>query len=172
MAANTWTAYFPGVSFNNDTILCGVINNSSSKVVKIRRVRFLNAQATAVAGMVCFGEFRRYTSATWSSYSAVSPFPHDTNNTALSDIYAGTGGTISGTSNVLRNYIWSSDEPAVGGATVDEWETVSSFNIVWELGFGDANLTSLTLNEDEMVCIYNMSGSTGTVDIWITFTEA
>lgn len=168
--ANTWTVYLPGVTFADGKAMAGVIN-AGTRLIKIRRIRFLNTQTTGVAGQICYGDIRRYTSATWTGASPVTPFPHDTGNSALVDTTCGYGGTPGGTATILRNYLWSSDEPAVGGQTIDEWETIVPFNIVWELGFGDSSLTPLTLREDEMVIIYNYSGSTGNVDIYITFTD-
>lgn len=168
--ASSWTVYFPGVQFAVGKIMAGIAN-TGTRNIKIRRVRFLNAQAIAVAGQVCCGELRRYTGASWSSYSNVDPFAHDTENSALQNLQSGTAGSVTGTYQVLRSYIWSSDEPSVGGATTDEWETITPLNIVWELGFGDPNVTALTLRQNEFFCVYNLSGTAGNIDIWITFTD-
>jgi hypothetical protein len=86
-------------------------------------------------------------------------------------VTVGTGGTPSGSADVLRRYVWSSDEPAVSGATVDELECLVPLNVLWDAGYGDGNVQPLTLRQNEMLCIYNTTGAAGIADIWIEFTD-
>lgn len=168
--ANTWTAYAAGVAFAVNKNMLAILNGGS-RVLRIRRIGFLNNQTAGVTGVVCFGEIRRYSGAGLTGHTPVTPLAHDTANSALVSVTIGTGGTPSGTSSLFRRYIWSSDEPAVSGASVDELECLVPLNVIWDAGYGDAAVQPLTLRQNEMLCIYNTVGAAGILDIWIEFTD-
>lgn len=168
--ANTWTAYAAGVAFAVNKNMLAILNGGA-RVLRIRRIGFLNNQTAGVTGVVCFGEIRRYTGAGLAGSTPVTPLAHDTSNSALDTVTIGTAGTPSGTSSLFRRYIWSSDEPAVSGASVDELECLVPLNVIWDAGYGDANVQPLTLRPNEMLCIYNTVGAAGILDIWIEFTD-
>ena len=169
--ANTWTAYAAGVAFAVNKNMVAILNGGS-RVLRLRRLGFLNNQIGAVTGVVCFGEIRRYAAgAGLAGSTPVTPLAHDTNNSALNAVTVGTGGTPSGTPSLFRRYIWSSDEPAVSGATVDELECLVPLNVVWDAGYGDAEVQPLTIRPGEMFCVYNTVGAAGILDIWAEFTD-
>lgn len=170
MLANTWTVWAQGIAFAAGKNMIAVLN-AGSRVLKIRRIGFINNQTGAVTGVVCLGEIRRYTGAGLTGHTVVTPVSHDTQNSALSSVTIGTIGTPTGTSVVIRRYLWSSDEPAVSSATSDEWECLIPLNIIWDAGYADANVQPLTLRGNEMLCVYNVTGAAGLVDIWIEFTD-
>lgn len=145
------------------------ILNGGTRVLRIRRIILINVQTVAVTGVLCVGEVRRYTGAGLSGHTVITPISMDTTNSALSSVTVGTAGTPTGTSTILLRYIWSSDEPAVGTGTWDEWETL--LGLVWDTGYGDANLQALTLRQNEMLCIYNTTGAAGLVDVLVEFTD-
>lgn len=147
------------------------ILNGGARVLKIKRIGFINNQTAAVTGVICLGEIRRYTGAGISGHTPITPVSHDTTNSALVSVTIGTLGTPTGTSTVIRRYIWSSDEPAASTATSDEWECLIPLNIIWDAGYGDLNVQSLTLRLNEMLTIYNVSGAAGLVDIWVELTD-
>lgn len=167
---NTWTLWVQGKSFATSTVLAGVMNGGT-RVLRIRRVGMINNQTAAVTGVACAGEIRYYTGAGWSSPTSVTPIAHDSGNSALSSVTAGHAGTPTGSSNVIRRYSWSSDEPKLTTATNNEWETLIPLNIIWDAGYGDANVQPLTLRQNESFFIYNTAGAAGLVDVWIEFTD-
>ena len=168
--ANTWTAYAAGIAFNIGKNMVSVHNNGS-RVLRIRRIGLLNNQTSAVNGVVCFGDIRRYSSAGMTGHTSITPLAHDTANSALDNVVIGTGGTLSGSSSIFRRYIWSSDEPSVAGASVDELECLVPLNIIWDAGYGDSNVQALTIRPTQMLSVYNTVGAAGILDIWIEFTD-
>lgn len=169
--ANTWTAVFQSITFDSNKSMAAILNGGA-RVLRIRRIRFLQTQISAVAGVLCYGQLRRYLGASISGQTPITPVPHDSTNSALSSVTCATGGTITYSSyENLRQYVWSSDEMAAGGATVDEWQSIVPLNIFWEAGFGSSTFKPLVLREDEMISIYNLSGSVGSFDVYITFTD-
>lgn len=169
--ANTWTVYNPGKTFVAGGAMLGILNAGARKI-RIRRVGMINNQTTAVTGVITAGELRIYTSASWSSPTTLTPVSHDSANSALSSVTCGHAGTPSGTGpSVLRRYTWSSDEPKLSTAQNNEWECLIPLNIIWDAGYGDSNVQSLTLNTNELFVIWNITGAAGTCDFWIEFTD-
>lgn len=169
--ANTWTAYFPGMTFAVNKNMAAVINTGATRLIKVRRIGMINYQVGAVTGALCLFELRKYTGAGLTSPTAVTPVAHDTTNSALVATTCGYGGTPSGSALKLIRQVWSSDEPAVGAATSDEWEIIPVLNYLWVAGYGDDNVQSVSLRENEMICVYNTVGATGAADFWIEFTD-
>jgi hypothetical protein len=168
--ANTWTLWVQARSWAAGACMAGIMNGGT-RVLKIRRVGFINNQTVAVTGVITAGELRYYTSATWTPTS-VTPIAHDSTNGALSSVSAGYAGTPGGTGpTVLRRYTWSSDEPKLTTAQNNEWETLIPLNIIWDAGYGDSNVQPLTLRQNESFIIWNVTGAAGLVDIWIEFTD-
>jgi len=168
--ANTWTALGQGIAFAAGKNMLAILNGGT-RVLRVRRIGLINAQTAAVTGVLCLGEVRIYTGAGLSGHTTVTPVPHDSSNSALDTVTIGTAGTPTGSSSVLRRYIWSSDEAAVGTGTWDEWECLVPLGLVWDAGYGDQNVQPLVLRQNEMLCIYNTTGAAGLVDIWIEFTD-
>lgn len=171
VAANTWTLYITAKAFAAGACMAGIMN-AGTRHIKIRRVGMINNQTVAVTGVITAGELRVYTSATWAAPTSVTPIAHDSTNSALSSVTTGHAGTPGGTGpSVVRRYTWSSDEPKLTTAQNNEWETLIPLNIIWDAGYGDANVQPLTLNPNESFMIWNITGAAGLVDIWIEFTD-
>lgn len=169
--AQTWTAYYPGVAFAAGKNMASILNGHATEVLKIRRVGLLNTQTGAVTGVICQIDLQVRTGAGLSGHTAITPVTHDTTNTAPTTATYGHAGTPTGTASTLRKLFWSSDEPAISVATLDELECLVPFNIIFDAGYGESNVQPLTLRQNEMVTVYNNSGAAGTVDIWIEFTK-
>lgn len=171
--AATYTAYFNGIAFGNTKNMAAVLNNHASNIIRIRRVGLLNAQTAAVTGVLCSIEFRAFFTGSpgLTGPTTITPTKHDSTNGALTSIVTGHAGTIAGTPETLRRIFWSSDEAAITGNTMDEFETFVPLNIIWDAGYGDANVQALTLRQDEMAMVYNVSGAAGLLDTWIEFTQ-
>ena len=170
--AQTWTAYNPGVVFAAGKNMGAILNAHAVELLKIRRVGLLNSQTAGVAGVVCLMELRRYTAASFGvAPTAIVPVAHDTTNVLPAAATYGYAGTPVGVSEVLRRVWWSSDEPAVGNGTVDEIETFVPLNIIFDAGYGEANVQPLTLRQDQMVSVWNTAGAVGLLDCWLEFTK-
>ena len=171
-AVSTWTLLVQGKAFSAGGVMIGVLNGGT-RVLRLRRVYMSNVQSAAVTGVAVFGRliFRSAT-ASWSSPTSVTPVAHDSTNSALSSVTAGHAGTPSGgTASDLRRYAWSSDEPAVSGATLDELECLYPLTCFWDAGYGDANVQPLAIRQNEMVYILNDTGAAGLADFVMEFTD-
>ncbi len=167
----TWTAYFNAVTFAAGKNMAAILNGHATEKIKIRRIGLLNAQTVAVTGVLCQLELRKYTGAGLAAPTAITPTSHDSTNSAPTTATYGHAGTPSGTGVVLRRIFWSSDEAAISSATSDEFETYVPLNIIFDAGYGDSNVQPLTLNQNEMVSVYNTTGAAGLLDVWIEFTK-
>lgn len=169
--ANTWTALYQGVSFGA-TKNMGAILNGGARVLRVRRLGCVNVQTSAISGVICLLDVRRYdATATLTSSTSVTAVAHDTTNSALSSVTVGHAGTISGTPSVFRRTIWSSDEPKLSTAQNNEWETLIPLNILFDSGYGDSNVQPMVVRTGEMAMCYNTSGAAGALDTWIEFTD-
>jgi len=169
--AATWTAYFSGIAFAATKNMAAILNGHATELIKIRRIGLLNSQTAGVTGVLCSIEVRKYTGASLAGSTAVTPTTHDSTNSAPTTITVGHAGTIGGTPFTLRRIFWSSDEAAISTATSDELETYVPLNIVFDAGYGDSNVQPLTLRQNEMAMVYNVSGAAGLLDIWIEYTK-
>jgi hypothetical protein len=123
--AETWRALIQAKAFSitgTAANMAGLLN-AGANIIKIRRLGFVNIQTAAATGVMCKGTISRYTGATWTAPTTVTPVPYDSTNAALSSVTCGHTGTAAGSETIISSYVWSSDEPAVAGATIDELET-------------------------------------------------
>jgi hypothetical protein len=171
--AQTWTAYHSGVAFAATKVMGGVYNNHASEVLKIRRVGLLNGQTAGVTGVVCSLEMRSCTVTTWSAPTSVTPTTHDSTNSAPTTYTSGNGGTLTAATGpfTFRRTIWSSDEAKLTTLTNNELECFVPLNILFDAGYGDANVQPMTLRQTWMGYVWNVSGAAGLLDVWIEFTK-
>lgn len=171
--AQTFTAYYPGVTFAAAKNMAAILNSHATEVLKIRRVGLLNSQTAAVTGVICQLEMRGYFSGSpgLTAPTAVTPTAHDSTNTAPTTATYGHAGTIAGTATTFRRVFWSSDEAAISTGTLDELETIVPLNIIFDAGYGDSNVQPLTLRTSQMAMVYNTTGAAGLLDTWIEFTK-
>jgi hypothetical protein len=130
----------------------------------------LNNQTLAVTGVVCLLDLRFYTAAALAGSTAVIPVTYDTTNTAAAGLTVGHAGTPSGTANSLRRITWQSDEPALGASTIDELECLVPLNTIYEWQ-PHTDVQPITLRQNQMLSLFNISGAAGTVDIIIEYTK-
>lgn len=169
--AQTFTLYYPGIAFAAGKNMAAIINTHASEVLKVRRVGLLNTQTAAVTGVICQLDLQYRPSAGLTGHTTISPVAHDSTNSAPASAIYGHAGTPTGTAYTLRRVFWSSDEPAISAATLDELECLVPFNIIWDAGYGDSNVQPLTLRQNDGMFLYNQTGAAGIVDIWIEFTK-
>lgn len=168
--AQTFNAYYGAVSFAATKNMAAILNGHATEVLKIRRITLSNAQTAAVTGVVCSIELRRYTGGSLTAPTAVTPTSYDTTNTAPTTATYGHAGTIGGTSATLRRIIWSSDEAAASSATSDELECFPALNVLYEWQ-PHSDVQPITLRQNDMIMVYNVSGAAGLLDVWIEFTK-
>jgi hypothetical protein len=169
--AATWRATSQAVAFANAKSMLDVFNAAgSARVIRIYRMYQFNNGVAAITGVLTAMRVNRTTAA--SSGSTVTPVAHDTASSALvAQTTAGTGRTITRPS-VFRQYLWSNDEPAVSGATLDEWELLVPFAEIWNAGYGDSNVEPIVCRAGFGAEIQN-SGTTavGSNDFEMEFTD-
>lgn len=170
--ANSWTLNVTALVFGASKVMHG-IRNGGSRVLRLARVGMLNNQTAGVTGVACLLELRKYpATCTWTP-TAVAPVSHDSTNSALDTVSTGHSGTPAGSTPVaIRRVFWSSDEPSVSAATSDELECFVPLNVIWDAGYGDADVQKLAIRTGEMFCTFNMSGAVGLVDTWSEFTDS
>lgn len=177
--ADTFTAFYPAVTFAASKNMGAVLNSHATQLLKIYRIGVINSQTAAVTGVVCQLEVQLYTAGTpgLTAPTTVTPVPHDSTNTAPTSATFGYAGTIAGTAQRLRRVFWSSDEAAISTGTLDELQTLVPLNILFDSGYGDANVQPLTLrgqvsSNDQMAMVFNATGAAGLLDTWIEFTRS
>ncbi len=171
--AQTFTAYYSGIAFAASKNMAAVLNSHATEILKIRRVGLLNAQTAGVTGVLCQLEMRGYFAGSpgLTGPTSVTPTSHDTTNTAPTTATYAHAGTIAGTATTFRRVFWSSDEPAISTATIDELETFVPLNIIFDAGYGDSNVQPMTLRQTQMALVFNTTGAAGLLDTWIEFTK-
>lgn len=174
--ANTWRAVATGITWSTTAkSMLKVFNASGSGVVlRVYRIWVINSQIVAATGVQPQVRVVRL-STTGSGGATVTPIAHDTNNTALpAQVTAASGDTTPGTIDAtFRRALYSSDEPAVGGATVDELETIVPLCLFWNGGYDDTNIEPIVLREGFGVSVYTpgVTSAAGNADFIIEFTS-
>lgn len=169
--AATWRATSQAVAFASAKSMLDIFNAAgSAAIIRAYRLYQLNNGTATVTGVLTTMRVNRTTAA--SAGTSVTPVAHDTANPALeAQTTAGTGRTITRTS-VFRQYLWSNDEPAVSGNTLDEWELLIPFGEIWNAGYGDSNVEPLTCRAGFGVEIQQSGASAvGSNDFEIEFTD-
>jgi hypothetical protein len=168
--AATYTWNQKNLVFAANKCMASIFNGGASPVtVKLYRIYVLNNQYSAVTGVLTNLEIRKLSDATGGT--TVTASPHDTTNTLNANVLCATNAVVTPT-DLYRRVLWSTDEPAVGAMTVDEFQCMLPFGCVWSMGYGDANVEPITLAAGEGVGIINTGSSVGTCDIIMEFTAA
>ncbi len=170
--AQTFNAYYSGVAFAAGKNMAAIVNAHATEVIKIKRVGLLNSQTAAVTGVLCSLELRKYTGASLTAPTAITITAMDSTSTAPTSAVYAHAGTIVGTAlPTLRRIFWSSDEAAISSATSDELECYVPLNTIYD-AYGDTEIQPITLRQNEMLLLYNVTGAAGLLDVWIEFTKA
>lgn len=173
--ADTWRATSQGVAYASGKSMLDVANETdSAKVIRCYRFYHFNNGTAAVTGVLT--NMRIYRSVIGASPpsggATVTSVTHDTANTALdANTTAGTGRTITD-GDLFRQYLWSNDEPAVSGSTMDEWELFVPFAEVFNAGYGDTNVQPIVARAGFGAHIKQQGTSAvGSADFEIEFTN-
>ena len=169
--AKTYTASAIGIAFASNKSLLGVLNAHATRKVKLYRAWQLNNQTSGVTGVLTSCSLRKISAL--SGGTAVTPAQHDTGNTSvdLTSVSCITGGTFTNTGdNPLRVWMWSGDEPAVSGATSDEFQCIIPLMCLWD-STGDSNIEPIVANTNEGFHILQPgSNAVGISDLFMEFT--
>lgn len=169
--AKTYTASAIGIAFASNKSLLGMFTAHASRPLKLYRLWMLNNQTAGVTGVLSSCALRRISAL--SGGTAITPVQHDSANTAvdLTSVTVNTNGTFTNTADTqMRIWMWSTDEPAVSGATSDELQCIVPLNCVWD-STGDTNIEPLTCNQDQGVhCLQPGSNAVGITDVFAEFT--
>lgn len=170
--ANTWHASFTSVTFASAKSMCDLFNADSTRILRLYRIWMLNNQVSAVTGVITTMKINKLISSVPTGGTTVTPQPHDSTNSALSNATCGTGRTPT-RGNAYRTFLWSNDEPTVGTGSIDEMECLVPLGIVWDSGYGDPNIQPLTLRQNEGWEVQQSGSSTvGVVDFDYEFTDS
>lgn len=169
--AATFTVYGLGIAIGNNKSMMSIANASGSSVkIRIREIRIINVQNTAVTGVIADYRLLRCTS--HSSGTAITPLAHDTSDTALSSsVTAKTGATITGeAADPLRRYQLSTDEWGTGASDVESnSHDIQMNNSLFQTA---PKTETITLNANEGITLKQVTNSTaGTFDILMVFTQ-
>lgn len=175
MTVATWRITQQAVAFASSKSMLDLFQTSSgTRVHRVYRMYLFNTQTNAVTGVITTMRITRLITSTPTGGTTVTPFAHDTNNSALSaSTTAGTGRTVTESStDIFREWIYSNDEPAVGTGTMDEWECFVPFAEIWNAGYGDPNVQPIVCRTTQGVHIKHQgSSAVGVADLEIEFTD-
>ena len=163
----TFEAYSPATAPALNKSMFSIFNSSASTLVKIRSIYLTNAQSVAVTGAMLNFELRRITG--HSAGTLLTPFPYDL-NTTLVNITTRTGSTVVGEDNIIRRWIWSSDEHGVG--TLDQEGYDYGFQVMFPIFKQENSCAPLLLRQNQGITLKQTINSTvGAWDINVIFTQ-
>jgi hypothetical protein len=170
--ADTFTAYLRDITVAPNKSLMTLFNGSGSgRIIRLHRIQCLNSSPTARAGVITNFDIRTVTAS--SGGSAITPTAHNPSQTALAaQVVVATGATDT-VADLLRRFMWSTDEATAASLSIDEIQTVPALNVVWDNGYQDTSVPSLVLREGQGVALRQAgSGTVGLVDVRFEFTNS
>jgi hypothetical protein len=166
----TFVAYAQDIAIGNNKSMVSLVNTSgSSVVIKIREIRIMNVQTTAVTGVIADMRLLRITN--HSAGTAITPVAHDTGDTLNGSVTARTGATVtSELTPVYRRWKYSTDEWGVGTLDVEALDqAIQKQSPLYEQV---AKTKPFTLRANEGFTIKQVTNSTvGTFDLLLVFTQ-
>lgn len=166
----TFTVLTQAVATANNKSMISLTNATGTAVkIKLRELRVINTQNSAVTGVVV--DLNLYRCTSHSAGTALTPLAFDTTDTLNVNVTARTGATIVGeVTSALLHIDLSSDEWGPGGADVEANDhTQQSLHSFY---YTRPKCKPITLNSNEgltLKCITNTT--TGSFDIQMIFTQ-
>lgn len=162
---DTFTALADAVAFAANKQMFSIFNGAGSgKVIKLRKVFFVNLALAAVTGVATRIEFKRITAR--SAGTVITPMPHDSLNAALpAAVVAATGSTV--TEGALWFPFTMTNDEVGATQAFPSSQLLQATNWLPE---GD-NIQEMTLREGEGLTIKNITSTTvGSLGIVVVFT--
>jgi hypothetical protein len=166
----TFSVFSSATGIANGKSMISIVNTTGSTVkVKIRQIKIINTQTTAVTGVIANFEFRRFVS--HASGTLLTPVSSDSTDSLSGSVTTRTGATITGeTATVLFRAVYSTDEWGVG--TLDTESNDHTNNTVNPIYKTPDKCKPITLNANEGFHIKQTTASSvGTFDIEVIFTQ-
>lgn len=158
------------VQIGNNKSMLSIVNTTGSTVkVKLRSLKIISAQTSAVTGIVA--DFRLLRCVTHSGGTSITPNPCETSDTLDSSVTARTGSTV-GTESTdsLRRVQYSTDEWGVG--TLDTESSDHAIQLNSNILDVPLKTKPITLLANEGITLKQIINSTaGTFDIELIFTQ-
>ena len=171
--AQTYTVACVGIAPAANKSMIAIYNGAGSgRIVRLYRAWMLNNGVTVVTGVVSIMNLVRLS--TGSGGNAITPTKHDsTNENFPAQIVVGNNMTVT-VSEIFRRWIWSYDEASAAvAATLDEFECVPPFTLIWDVGYGETNIEPFVCREGYGVSIQNVTTTVvGSVDLFFEVTLA
>ncbi len=155
--ANSYNIGTPAdTTIGNGKSMLAIANTHASRVVRVWRV-WVYPGTTAVTGIMITFALRRFT--TLSGGTAVTSIAHDSANTSvdLTSVSVVTGSTITSPTTMFE-WMVSSEEPTVSGATNNHLLCFYPFALAWDCGVGDGSVSPIILRQNEgcdVQCVTN-----------------
>jgi hypothetical protein len=166
----TFVSYASAVALANNKSLFSIVNTGSSFLVRIREIRIINTQTSAVTGVIA--DFRMFRITGHSSGTLLVGLTSDTNDTLDSSVTARTGSTVAGeASDFLRRWLVSTDEWGVGSSDVESMQHIMQTysNPAY---YPTPKTKPITLRQNQGITIKNVTNTTvGTFDIAVIYTQ-
>lgn len=166
----TFTAFYPSVVPGNLKSMASLMNASgSTAVIRIREIKIINVQTTAVTGVIINFKLRRMTG--HSVGTLITTEKHDTSDTLNANVTARTGATIAGESATsIRSWVMSSDEWGVG--TQDVESNQHDAQMISPVYDAHSKTKPITIRVNEGITIKcETNTAVGSFDMVITFTQ-
>ena len=154
---------------NNKSMIAIQNTTGSSVVIKIKSIKIINSQTSAVTGVI--SDFRLRIITSFSAGTSITPLTFDTNDSLSVNVSAATGSTVSGeSSSDLMHVKWSSDDWGVG--TLDTESNDHANQALRPFYEARPNEKPITLRANEGLTIKHVVNSTaGTFAFIIIFTQ-
>lgn len=150
--------------------MASILNASNSGVViRIREIRIVNMQNSAVTGIVA--DFRIFRCTGHSSGISINPTSHDTGDSLNSSVTVRKGATITGEgTGLLRHWEWSTDEWSPGAPDVESSD--HALQVLIPVYTSQPKMKPITLRAGEGITLKQIiNSSVGTFDVWWVFTQ-
>lgn len=168
--ANYYTAAVAaGLNIRNKAMI-GIYNGTGSGlVVRVYRIFMLNNQTVAVTGAVT--TFSLYRISTGSGGTFLPYVKHDSASSSLPSQIIISSSMSYTTSDLLRKYVYSSDEPIASDANgIDELQTIPSLNVLWD-STKAVDCEPIVCREGYGIALINtLAAPVGIADVFVEFT--
>jgi hypothetical protein len=165
----TFVVYAQDIAIGNGKSMVSIVNTTGSTVkIKIRSIKLINSQNTAVTGVNAEFDFRKIVG--HSAGISLTPLSFDSTDTLSGSVTARTGATVTSEGALYKHAVWSSDEWGVG--TLDTEASDHGLQELLPVYLTPINCKPITLNDNEGFHIKQTVNSTaGTFDFELIFTQ-